>query len=1224
MLLAFRCALAVVIVSVTALKAQTGTGNVQGVVTDTSGAVLPAARVSILRLDTSRLYETQTNDAGFFLFPALVQGAYKLTVQARGMQAWEGDLLLQVGQTAVVDPTLSVAAAVTEITVAGDVTPLITSTSAALGNVVERARIDQLPLNGRFIQTLVGLTTPGMEGSFSSPRVYGLRASSLEYLQDGVVLANRDTGEIAGRPPGVDTVEEFRVETSNSSAKMNRPATVILSTRSGSNEVHGAVFETHRNSAIGVARRRQDYYLKPPHLVRNEFGASLGGPVLIPKLYDGRKRTFFFFAYEAYRNLSATTTSTAMPTLAMRQGDFSGLVDSAGRRITLYDPWTTDSRTWQRVPYANNRIPIERQSPLAKYLYSVTPVPTHPDVNPLVSSNYYGPAAADRIDHTETFRVDHKLSDRDQVFGRFSHGYRWQKNRSGASGSPTLLDDAANVTFRPIRDDGAVLSWTHIFSPTFFSETITAVSNEDLHIYVGTDHINHAGRLGLPNPFNQTGFPNLSSTGFGMVYSYADNKRENTTRIISIDQNFTRISGRHSLQFGGRYRHEQLDVLPDQQQVQGDHSFSSLATALYDPASGSTYGAVPRTGHDSANLFLGVLGSYSAQFVRKWYRMTAREFAGYFQDDLKAGPRFTLNFGVRWEFYPAIRERDNILTGFDPGTHSIINGRTLEDLYRLGVTTPDIVRNFTAIGVKFITPNEAALPATLIHSNPYDFGPRAGFAYMLSPGRRTTVLRGGYALYGFPIPLRTFNARMRSNAPTNARFTRSFTSSAQSPDRLPNYSLRSVPTVIGGVNSANVLDLAQPGSVGRGSFRTSYFRPDQPTTRAHEWNLTLEREIMDETMVRASYIGTHGSRLEQFYTYNQAPNSYVWFVNTGLPLPAGEYSDVARRNFDKVNLGDVEEYRKTGWSNYNGVQFEIQRHYSKHFGFHVFYVVGNTFRAGGNGWDDDFLQEPNMFIAGSVPADLDERNRFLNYRRDTQIPKHRLRWNWIVDLPFGRGQSFGRNSGGLLDRLIGGWQLAGFGNIRSNYWSLPVDNWGSLGDIEIYGTKYPIEDCRSGRCISGYLYYNGYIPANRVNSTDSQGRPNGVMGVPSSYKPSHTPVFPTPAGGIPPGDPNSPYYESNTVWVPLKDGSLQRVSKDTGLHPWRNQFVPGPRSWGLDASLFKNTRINERFVLRFNADFFNVLNSPGMPQPNGSTGILSLENSANDARQMQLTLRLTW
>jgi hypothetical protein len=259
-----------------------------------------------------------------------------------------------------------------------------------------------------------------------------------------------------------------------------------------------------------------------------------------------------------------------------------------------------------------------------------------------------------------------------------------------------------------------------------------------------------------------------------------------------------------------------------------------------------------------------------------------------------------------------------------------------------------------------------------------------------------------------------------------------------------------------------------------------------------------------------------------------------------------------------------------------------------------------------------------------VPSDDSERNRFLNYRRDTDIPKHRIRWNWLVDLPFGRGKRFGGNANGLVDKLIGGWQVAGFGSYRSHYWALPTTNWGTQSPVEFYGTKYKVEDCRSGACIPGYLYWNGYIPANRINSYDSQGRPNGVMGVPDNYRPAHQPIIPIPKDGGNPADPLYAFYDSNNVWLPLKNGAQQRIGMDTNLHWWRNQFVPGPWQFGLDASLFKTVAITERVNVRFNADFFGVLNNPGLTMPSNTSGILSLQNSQNGARQLQLTLRLSW
>src|SRR5215510_7482240 len=363
--------------------AQTGTGGIQGTVKDASGAAVPGAKVTITHTPTTRQYNTIATEVGFYIFPSVQTGPYQMTVEAPGMETWKGELTLQVGQIAEISPALKIGATATEVTVAGNVSPMVTTTSPTLATVVERARIEQLPLNGRFIQNLI-YAIPGFESS-SVPRVFGLRFAT-ELLQDSAILINRQWQTIPARPPGLDTIEEFRAETSNSSAKMNRPGTAILTTRAGTNQIHGSVFETARNSGIGVSRAREDFYLKPPHLVRNEMGASLGGPIYVPKLYNGKNKTFFFFAYEGYRLRQASTRSVSMPTPAMRQGDFSGLIDSQARRYTLYDPLTTGAN-WVRQPFPNNQIPIGRESPLAKYLYNITPAPTHPGVNPLADAN---------------------------------------------------------------------------------------------------------------------------------------------------------------------------------------------------------------------------------------------------------------------------------------------------------------------------------------------------------------------------------------------------------------------------------------------------------------------------------------------------------------------------------------------------------------------------------------------------------------------------------------------------------------------------------------------------------------------------------------------------------------------------------------------------------------------------------------------------------------------
>jgi hypothetical protein len=471
---------------------------------------------------------------------------------------------------------------------------------------------------------------------------------------------------------------------------------------------------------------------------------------------------------------------------------------------------------------------------------------------------------------------------------------------------------------------------------------------------------------------------------------------------------------------------------------------------------------------------------------------------------------------------------------------------------------------------------------------------------------------------------------MISNTPLHAAYQNYPNNAAQSPDGIPNYLLRSVPTTVAGVNSQNAISLDRVPGINPGSAQASYFAPQLPDSRIHTWNFTLEKDIAANMVVRARYVGNHGGYLEQYYRYNDPTPDYVWYRTTEQPLPTGLYSNVARRPFDQTVWGNILEYRKTSWSNYNGVELELERRYKNGLGFQLFYVVGNALGLTTSGNTDTNTQlAPNQFLPGTVPVDYDQRNRLLNYQRDPSIPKHRVRWNWVADLPFGRGKWLGTNASGLVDKLIGGWQVAGIGTLRSNWWNLPTNNWNLTGEpVKVYGYDYPIENCTGGTCVPGYLWWNGYIPANRINSYDANGRPNGYMGVPEDYKPAVTPLIPWGSTARPanaPANTNiSQFWDSNTVWVPLENGQVQRLNYNDNLHPWRNQRLPGVRLWSVDASLFKNVRIGERLNVRLGADFFNVFNVAGNPNSIGGDGMLTTRNSGNGARVMQLNARISW
>jgi hypothetical protein len=1206
----------------TFLPAQTGVGQIQGVVRDPSGAVIPGASVSLEHVQTANHFQTTSSAQGAYVFPSLQVGSYRLTVMASGMQKWEGEVALQLGQQAVVNADLKVAAAADAITVAGDVTPLLTTTSPTLSTVVERERIEQLPINGRGVQNLMTSTVPGLEGSTVQPRVFGLRDSALEFVQDGVVLDDRNTGNLQSRPPGLDTVQEFRVETNNSSAKLDRPANAILSTIAGTNSLHGAAFETGRNSGFGVARQRQDTFTTAPHLVRNEFGASLGGPVMLPKLYNGKNRTFFFFAWEESRLRQSASTGSAVWTDAMRQGDFSGLFDSSGRRITLYDPWSVGAGpNYLKTPFPNNQLPLTKMSPLAKYVFSVTPSPTSPNVNPLVAQNYFGLAPTSIDQRTFTTRGDHRIGDKDTIFGRYSHGTNDQFNRRAfaTGGNPITSDNLWNRETYVEYSNTQSVSWTHIFSPGFFVETVGTASliNWQYSLNQPSAQQDISAMLHTPNPFNVNGAPVLSNLGYQGISYAGVLPRSEYTKVFSGEQNYSWTVHKHQLEFGWRFRQEILDTKPDSPD-QSDISFNSHATALYNTATGTAYGDAPQTGDVGANFFLGVADSYGQARPPGNYNMKGKDVAAYLQDNWKVSNHLTLNGGLRWEYLGPYLDSNGITSGFDLKTLSLVNNVPISQVVASGYTTQPIADGYAGLGVKWITSQQAHFPDDIVSVSKHDFAPRAGFAYNNKVGGRSIVIRGGYGLYHFPIPARTFS-ELRLNPPLQGSYSFSWNSSTQSPDGLPNYFLRAAPTVIAGVNSENVINISQPPTVLPG-VQVTGLASDLATSRAHQYNLTFETEVMKNTVIRAGIVGTAGRNIEMMQQFNYNPiSNYVWYVNSGQPLPTGYYSNTVRRALDQKTIGNIRIYSKLGYSNFTGIQLEAERRYSKGLAYQFFYVLSNSTSTGatpsqGGDFTVNGIQSPEIFLPGAMPQNLDDRIRFYRYARDTDIPQHHIRYNFLYDLPIGRGKKLFGNVGSKWDRLVGGWQVAGSGNAQSRWFSLPASNWGAFNPVQIYGTQYPVQDCRSGTCFPGYLYYNGYIPANRINV------PGGVLGVPSNYSPSNPPINPAPASGT--VDPN--FNDTNNVFVKLANGTNQLVSVDTGLNPYRNQAVQGPWISSVNASIYKSVAITERLKLRINLDAFNVLNQPGLPTPDPTTGILSLRTSGQGARVLQYTARLSW
>ncbi len=1209
---------------------QSSTSTVHGSVRDTSDAVIPTASVTLTETATGVERKTPVNGAGLFVFPGVTPGPYLVTIEAPGMEGFKGSLTVQVQVDAEINAVLKVGTASTTVNVQ-DITPMVQTDSPTLGHLLETERIQDLPVNGRGYQNLLP-TVPNVTwqsqgfGIGALVQAFGLRPGTTTLTFDGAAQNEVWEGWDVARTPDLDTIQEMQVETNNSSAKFTRPTTIVMSSKSGTNQIHGGIFYTNRNSGFGVARMRQDTFVKAPYLNRNEWGESVGGPVYIPKIYNGHNRTFFFFSWEDIRNLQYTTSQQSFPTVAMRNGDFRGITDSLGRPYNFYDPFSTQSNYSRSLVSCNgivNTICPSQESPTGKYLFAITPLPNLPNVNPLVGQNWVGQIPRTLNQEVKTRRVDHRFSQNDLLYGRVSYG---QDNESYQSGGPEMLNGVSGVDQRWWPDLSASINEVHTFSSTLTNELLISGTRDFQRRGSGDFTTNYAqSTLGLPNPFEAANWPSISGTdlsgySFGGEYFYL------ITNVFAVQDNATKVKGKHQFQFGYQYRYEGVNksVLP----TSGNYDFSTQATALYDPTSNvASPQAIPQTGLGVANMYLGSM-DYGATFARPWVYMVRQEDALYFQDNWKASERLTINAGLRWEYRTPISDRQSALMGFDVSKRAYVLGTSVQRFEALGDTLPSLVNALQGFGGSVETNQQAGLPSTLVYRNFSNFGPRLGFAYRAGNGRKSFVIRGGYRISYYTEPIEDYFNAQQSGALVSATFQNSVSNTTLSPDGLPSYGLRSVPQYVGGLNTPNsIINLNDTRLITPG-FSAYFLDPHQADPRVQDWNLTIEKEIMANTVVRATYLGNHVGRMLQQINYNDSTPSYIWYATQKQPVPTGLYSSVATTPWGNQAYGGVYEYSPVGHSNYNGLSMEFERRFTHGLSIQAFWNLANSMTdvTSGSG-STSSVPTLNAYLPGAVPSDQAARDQFLNYQRYTTVPHQQIRYNFVWEIPVGKGKFLAGGAHGVVDKAIGGWQVAGTGQWKTNYFTLPTGDYPNGTPIEQYGYKYPVQDCRSGICLPAYLYYNGYISAPQINEHNAAGQCIGVCGVPANYKPAASPILPygaTSAPNAPAGTNFSSFYDTNTVWIPLNNGTVQRTTYNNNLNPWRNQYLPGPNQWFLDASLFKNFQIHEKARFRVNIDFFNALNNPNNPTAVTLDGLLSTRNSGSPARVMQLSGHLNW
>jgi hypothetical protein len=878
---------------------------------------------------------------------------------------------------------------------------------------------------------------------------------------------------------------------------------------------------------------------------------------------------------------------------------------------------------------------------LAKTMYDMYPLPTSA-ADPLVAPNLILADPTLTVIPNVSFRLDHYFNENNRVFLRYTNVLETRTDLATSTQPSSLAVDgfpagATGLGSFPTATFTAAFGFIHVFSPTFFSET--NVSQQWMNQFNGFGgdpyFTNYEQKLGLPNNFGEGGFPSINGTSAIQPISGTMTYYGESQILTSIDENLSKTAGRHQLTFGGRYRHERFGYLPDR--AADTVAFADQATALENPASGANYTATPNTGLQDADFFLGASSAYTVNIQSPYEHARDMEFDAYVQDNFHVSRNLTLNIGLRYEAHPAVYIKDGLLESFDLKNKAIVFTNATSDpvdplsyYVNKGYTTASVVTGLLNDGVKFESSQQAGFHSTNLRNNNATFGPRLGFAYSpFGDSQSGPVIRGAYGRYIYPMPVRNYIKPPLASPPFRLAFTQSYIAANQSPDGLPNYLLRAPQTVIAGENSSGVINTNNTAV--QTNQRQIFVNPDFTPDFVTETNLTVEQPIRRDSALRLSWVYTHGTNLDQVLSYNLNPSTYIYEVENGVVPPTGTFSATATNPYDQTFYSNsCQEIQKTGFSNYNALQASYQRLFHGGFAYQVSYVWSKAFRVGGNSTSDTEIDPFADYLPGVAPAQpvnvpswgwTHELNVFENYKVDTAIPKQHITFNGVVDLPVGRGKRLLGNANRVLNAIVGGFQLAGDGNIISQDYALGTSNWSQANPLQVYKHGAPITDCRSGICHKSYEWFNGYIAPTANANVDCTT--NCVFGLPSSWAPYQTPIN---------NAPGTSNYGNNNVPVKLNNGSTVQVAYSPGpqgVNPFSHTILGGPINYTVDLSIFKVLPITERVNLRFNMDAFNVLNVQGYNSPNTTDGTEAYQpngvaSSYNAPRQVQLSLRLSF
>jgi hypothetical protein len=799
--------------------AQVQTGRIVGTVTDAQKSALPNATVTVTEAATSQTVTVTTNERGDFVVTPLNPGFYRVSVSSPGFQTTViNSVEVQVGQSARVETAMKVGEVTSTVEVTSSA-PLLDTESGTLGHVVTNTQIVNLPLNGRSYYELARLTPgaallPGggnllrIRANFiSGTAISGVRGRQTTFLMDGVDVTDHHQGGSLIQT-SIDALQEFKVQQSAYSAEFSHAGGLLNgSTKAGANAFHGGLFEFLRNDKLDA---RNFFAREREVLKRNQFGGTLGGPVLLPKLYNGRNKTFFFASYETMRERQGLVFNSIVPTAAMKRGDFSALTS---RRIN--DPMTG-------AQFANNVIPTNRLSPPALFLAKFIPDPNTP-------SGTFTHSPSRQLDTDQfTLRLDQSLTDYHRIFVRWS----FHDNRLNEPNAFPSLGYAPLKT----RGQNLVASMSNILKQNLAHEFrfsyLPAIVNLQAYLQ-GTNLNNDAGIRGFEEtarPGVVGSFPDFSWSGYAAMNGSAFDQRPKTQdlKVYEWTDNLTWTKGRNIYKFGTKIR-RWVPLFTDSKQYQGQWTFNGSIS-----------------GEAFADFMLGYPRQVTRAFPADTFGGEGNYYHFYLQDDVKVNNRLTLNLGLRYEYSPWLKGYRGQLGAFDPKLAKpviIAGGGDQIDLSAqfAGPSSFGLFKDFIQ------TSSQAGLPLSITSTDKKQLAPRFGFAWR--PFGERTVLRGGYGIF---YETENTDGRVNNNMIPFKLDETAFNDQTPAARTMADFFL------------GRALTTTAAPSLGPTytQLRMGY---DQ------HWNFGIQHELFANTVVEVDYVGNKGAFLNGTNAANNPP-----------------------------------------------------------------------------------------------------------------------------------------------------------------------------------------------------------------------------------------------------------------------------------------------------------------------------------------------------------------